>query len=66
VTDTGAGIPEEKLVGLFRPFAEVADLEEGDGMGLPICSLIAQKLNGSLSVDKDYKRGTRFVLELHA
>jgi signal transduction histidine kinase len=66
VTDTGAGIPEEKRAGLFRPFGEVANLEEGDGMGLPICSLTANKLNGTLALDNEYKRGTRFVLELHA
>jgi signal transduction histidine kinase len=66
VTDTGTGIPQEKQASLFRPFAEVADLENGDGMGLPICSLAADKLNGSLSLDKEYKKGARFVLELHA
>jgi signal transduction histidine kinase len=66
VTDTGEGIPEEKQPGLFRPFSGVANLEEGDGMGLPICSLAANKLNGTLTLDKEYKRGTRFVLELHA
>jgi signal transduction histidine kinase len=66
VTDTGEGIPEEKRAGLFRPFAEMENLEDGDGMGLPICSLTANKLNGTLSLDTEYKRGTRFVLELHA
>jgi signal transduction histidine kinase len=66
VTDTGTGIPAEKQATLFRPFAEQADLLEGDGMGLPICSLAADKLNGSLTLDKDYKKGARFVLELHA
>lgn len=66
VTDTGTGIPEEKRANLFRPFAEVQDLTQGDGLGLPTCSLIAYKLNGTLRLDNEYKKGTRFVLELRS
>ena len=66
VTDTGSGIPEEKRANLFKPFAEVQDLTKGDGLGLPTCSLIAYKLNGTLRLDEEYKKGTRFVLELHS
>ena len=66
VTDTGSGIPEEKRASLFKPFAEVQDLTKGDGLGLPTCALMAYKLNGALRLDEDYKKGTRFVLELHS
>ena len=66
VTDTGSGIPEEKRPLLFKPFAEVQDLTQGDGLGLPTCSLIAYKLNGTLRLDDEYKKGTRFILELHS
>ena len=66
VTDTGTGIPEEKRANLFKPFAEVQDLTKGDGLGLPTCSLIAYKLNGTLRLDEEYKKGTRFVLELRS
>ncbi|MBR5540823.1 MAG: HAMP domain-containing histidine kinase [Bacteroides sp.] len=66
VTDTGIGIPEEKRTNLFKPFAEIQDLTQGDGLGLPTCSLIAYKLNGTLRLDEEYKKGTRFILELHS
>lgn len=66
VTDTGSGIATEQQDNLFKPFAEVRDLTEGDGLGLPICSLIAAKMNGNLILDKTYKKGSRFILELHA
>lgn len=66
VTDTGTGIPEEKRANLFKPFAEVQDLTKGDGLGLPTCNLIAYKLNGVLRLDEEYKKGTRFILELHS
>ena len=66
VTDTGNGIPEEKRGSLFKPFSEVQDLTKGDGLGLPTCALIAYKLNGTLRLDDEYKKGTRFILELHS
>ena len=65
VTDTGTGIPAEQQENLFKPFTEVKDLTTGDGLGLPICSLIAAKMNGSRTLDTNYTKGTRFVLELH-
>ena len=65
VTDTGAGIPEEQRASLFKPFSGLKDLTQGDGLGLPICSLEATKMNGNLSLDTDYAKGARFVLELH-
>ena len=65
VTDTGIGIPAEQQENIFKPFTEVKDLTTGDGLGLPICSLIAAKMNGSLTLDSSYTKGCRFVLELH-
>lgn len=65
ITDTGSGIPVEERGNLFKPFAETHDLTEGDRLGLPTCSLVAYKLNGSLSLDTEYKKGSRFILELH-
>lgn len=66
ISDTGCGIPEEQRANLFKPFTEVKDLTQGDGLGLPICSLMATKMNGNLTLDSSYTKGTRFVLELHA
>lgn len=66
ITDSGAGIAEELQENLFKPFTETKDLTLGDGLGLPICALIATKMNGSLTLDTSYTKGSRFVLELHA
>ena len=66
ISDTGCGIPEKQREDIFKPFTEVKDLTKGDGLGLPICSLIAAKMNGSLTLDGSYTKGARFVLELHA
>lgn len=65
ISDTGTGIPEEQRENIFKPFSEIKDLTKGDGLGLPICSLIATRMNGTLSLDNNYTKGTRFILELH-
>lgn len=65
ITDNGCGINQELRGNLFKPLKVIEDLREGDEMGLPICSLIAYKLNGELHLDDEYKKGTRFILELH-
>lgn len=64
VTDTGSGIPEELRENLFKPFTEIKDLTKGDGLGLPICSLIAKKMNGELTLNPT-KTGSQFILKLH-
>ena len=65
VSDTGCGIPEERQEDVFKPFLEIHDLTTGDGLGLPICKQMAIKMNGDLTIDKGYTKGTRFILELH-
>ena len=64
VSDTGAGIPEEKRDDVFKPFLEVCDLTQGDGLGLPICKQMALKMNGDLNIDEQFTKGARFVLNL--
>lgn len=66
ITDTGSGIAPEQQEKLFKPFSEIKDLTQGDGLGLPICALIATKMNGNLTLDTSYKNGARFILDLHA
>jgi signal transduction histidine kinase len=65
VSDTGECIPEEKRDDIFKPFVEIHDLTKGDGLGLPICKVMAVKMNGDLVVDSSYTKGTRFMLDLH-
>ena len=64
VSNTGSTIPEEKREDVFKPFLEVRDLAQGDGLGLPICRQMAVKMNGDLEIDPEFTKGTRFVLNL--
>lgn len=66
ITDTGATIEPEMQEALFKPFSETEPLAQENGWGLPICRLMAYKLNGTLKVDPEYKKGTRFILDLHS
>ena len=65
VSDTGCGIPEEKRDDVCKPFLEIRDLTQGDGLGLPICRQMALRMNGALDIDPEFTKGARFVLELH-
>ena len=66
VSNTGVPIPAEKREDIFKPFLEIKDLTTGDGLGLPICKLMAQKMKGDLTIDPEYTKGTRFVLDLYS
>ena len=65
VSNTGSTIPEEKREDVFKPFLEIKDLSQGDGLGLPICKQMAVKMNGDLEIDPVFTKGVRFVLDLH-
>lgn len=61
VTDTGCGIPKEKQATVFRRFEKLDDYKSGAGLGLSICTLIADHLGGILSIDPTYGNGARFI-----
>ena len=65
VQNTGNVIPEEMRENIFKPFLEVRDLTQGDGLGLPICRQMAMKMDGDLSIDPEFTKGTRFVLTIN-
>lgn len=65
ISNTGSVIPQEKREDVFKPFLEIKDLTEGDGLGLPICKQMALKMNAELDIDPTFTKGTRFVLNLH-
>ena len=64
VQDSGPGIPEDERENLFKAFNASRDISEGDGLGLPICALRAEKMGGSLTIDGSVK-GACFILTIH-
>jgi signal transduction histidine kinase len=61
VTDTGIGIPAEKAETVFDRFEKLNAFEQGTGLGLHVCKLIAKTLHGKVSLDTGYTSGSRFV-----
>ena len=70
VTDTGAGIPEEKLHSIFDPFVQAetghARSREGSGLGLTISRRLARLMGGDLTVKSKIGEGSTFTLWLPA
>ena len=64
VSNTGSFVPEEQREDIFKAFLAVRDLTQGDGLGLPICQLMATKMDGEIYIDPEFTKGTRFVLSL--
>ena len=64
VTDTGCGSPADKSEWIFERFTKNDDFIPGSGLGLYLCRLITQRLNGSLKLDTCYTGGARFILRL--
>ncbi|RDB17975.1 Cyanobacterial phytochrome B [Hypsizygus marmoreus] len=66
VTDTGCGIPTDKLEHIFREFEQVESFESasgaesGVGLGLAVVARIVEQLGGQLRVDSKVDEGSRF------
>jgi len=60
--DTGAGIGKESLGRIFDPFYSTK--EQGTGLGLAVSYSIVKDLHGSLTVESELNKGSRFVVTL--
>jgi len=64
VTDTGSGIPPERLAKIFDEF--VTTKRRGLGLGLAISKRIVEQLDGTIQVESTVGRGTSFTLRFPA
>jgi len=67
VTDTGVGIPADRLAAIFLPFeqTEIGRRKgEGTGLGLAISRHCVEMLGGNLQVESTLGQGSRFWFEL--
>ncbi len=70
VTDTGEGIPPDKLLSIFDPFVQAESghsrTREGSGLGLTISRRLARLMGGDLTVKSETGKGSTFSLWLPA
>lgn len=60
VTDTGKGIPEDKLTTIFDRFEKVDSFVQGTGLGLSIAQGLVERLGGEIGVDSVLGEGSTF------
>ncbi|MFO7931700.1 MAG: response regulator [Desulfosalsimonas sp.] len=62
ISDTGIGIPEDKLETLFQPFVQVDGTYtrkyQGAGLGLAIVRRLVELMGGNISIESTYGKGT--------
>lgn len=68
VSDTGIGIPEDKLESVFGRFTQAEENTTrkygGTGLGLNICKLLVEKQGGIISVNSKFGEYTHFTFHL--
>lgn len=66
ISDTGSGIPQDKIPFIFEPFFRVRGKEErhrGSGLGLTFCKKIMEFHGGEISATSKEGEGTTFMLK---
>ena len=65
IEDNGTGIPDEVKERLYTPFHTTKPVGEGTGLGLSICkSIIEEKHHGTLDMETETGKFTRFIISL--
>ncbi|MBW2078840.1 MAG: two-component sensor histidine kinase [Deltaproteobacteria bacterium] len=64
IADTGCGIPPENLDKLFDPFFSTKEVGQGTGLGLAVSYGIVQGHGGTMRVQSEVGKGTRFFVWL--
>jgi len=68
VSDTGVGIPENKIQNLLNPNYQETTIgtnnEKGTGLGLILCNELINKLNGKIIIKSKLKKGTTVSIVL--
>lgn len=62
VSDNGCGMPEAVRNRIFDPFFTTKSADQGTGLGLSIVGSIITEMNGTVKVDSEAGKGTKFTM----
>lgn len=66
--DNGIGMTKEYLEHIFEPFTRAEDLRtskiQGTGLGMPITQNIVRMMNGSIAVESEVGKGSKFTVNI--
>ena len=67
VTDTGIGIPQDKIQTIFERFEQVIDKNKrgGTGLGLAITKNLVEMMGGTIKVESELGIGSEFTFDLY-
>ena len=63
ISDTGVGIPQEKISMIFQRYQRANDVVGGFGIGLNIVAMIAKEYDITLDIDSELNIGTQIQLK---
>ncbi|MBI1305864.1 MAG: PAS domain S-box protein [Bacteroidetes bacterium] len=64
VEDNGIGIEKQHLQSIFNLFYRANSDSKGTGIGLYIVKETISKLKGSIGVESEYRKGTKFIVQV--
>jgi signal transduction histidine kinase len=68
ISDTGIGIKKESMPYLFTAFKRIDEAEnrhiEGTGLGLSIVKQLVELMNGNITVNRVYTKGSTFIITI--
>ena len=67
ITDTGVGIPEDKLEEVFKPFVRIEtynQFAEGSGYGMSVVKGLVDLLGGEIHIESEVDKGTHFEIRI--
>jgi signal transduction histidine kinase/ActR/RegA family two-component response regulator len=66
VSDTGSGVPQDRLASIFQPFSqtEAGMRQGGAGLGLSICRQLVDQMGGAIRAERGSVAGTRYTVEI--
>jgi PAS domain S-box-containing protein len=65
ISDTGSGIPQDKIKRIFEPFYTSKEVGKGTGLGLSIVyDIVVKNHHGDIQVESEVGKGTAFTVKI--